>query len=105
MSKIDLEDLLKGRLSVWCQNTTEVLFLCELLRSRGVDVRRTDKLDKASIRVDPSRNSPHTEYSRFGPSWQARNGFVQRWIYFADFMASCGLSDPQISITTLEGLV
>lgn len=104
VSEIDLEDLLNGRLSVWCDTHMEVLSFCEFLRSHGVEVMDL-MASQISIRVDISSGKLRGAHSLLGPSWQARVGFVERWMYFADFMASCGLSEPQISITTLDDFV
>ena len=105
MSEIDLEDLLNGKLSVWCQNTSEVLHLRDLLSKYGVDVSKIHGFRALSIRVEPRNRTPSAEYTGTGPEWHVRNGFVQRWMSFAEFWAACGLADPQISITTLEGLL
>ena len=105
MSEIDLEDLLHGKLSVWCQNASEVLRLRDLLSKYEVDVSKIVRSHKLSIRVEPRNRTPSAEYTGAGPEWHVQNHFVERWMPFADFWASCGLADPQISITTLEGLV
>lgn len=105
MSEIDLEDLLHGKLSVWCQNASEVSSLRKLLTKYGVDTWKLCGISNASIRVEPHNRTPSAEYTGAGPEWHVQNYFVERWMYFAEFMASCGLSDPQIGITTLEGLV
>lgn len=105
MSEIDLQDLLHGKLSVWCQNASEVLRLRDFLSQYGVDVSKIHGFHELSIRVEPRNRTPSAEYTGTGPEWHVRHHFVERWMYFADFMASCGLSEPQISITTLDDLV
>lgn len=105
MSKIDLEDLLNGMLSVWCANPSEISELRNFLSAHGINVNNLDGLRNASIRIDPFKRVPSAEYVRSYPEWHVHHGFVPRWMYFAEFWASCGLADPQISITTLEGLV
>ena len=101
----DLEDFLSGRLSIDCKNNAEVSGICDLMQEHGIDVCSLRTIGRGGLRVDVSRKKPQGAYSGINAEWHVRNGFVQRWMSFADFWASCGLSDPQISITTLEGLV
>ena len=96
---------MNGRLSVWCANPSEISELRNFLSAHGINTNKLDGLHNASIRIDLFKRVPSAEYARPYPEWHVRNGLVQRWMPFADFWASCGLADPQISITTLEGLV
>lgn len=101
----DLEDFLSGRLSIYCKNNAEVSGICDLMQEHGIDVGSLRAVGRGSFRVDASCKKPRGAYSGINAEWHVRNGFVQRWMYFVNFWASCGLSDPQISIPTLEGLV
>lgn len=105
MSEIDLEDFLNGKLSVWCDNPSEISELRNCLSAHGINVNKIYNLHHASIRIDPFKRVPSAEYAMLNPEWHVRNHFVERWMYFADFMASCGLSEPQINITTLDDFV
>lgn len=88
-----------------CANPSEISELRNFLSAHGVNANKLDGLHNASIRIIQFKRVPSAEYARSCPEWHVRNHFVTRWMYFADFLAACGLSDPQISITTLEGLV
>ena len=77
----------------------------DLLSKYGVDVSKIHECHRLSIRVEPHNRTPSAEYTMSGPAWHVHARLVERWMYFADFMASCGLSEPQISITTLDDFV
>ena len=100
----DLEDFLSGELSVDCKNKAEVSGICDLMQEYGIDVGSLRAISRGGFRVDVGCKL-RGAYSSTDAEWHVRNGITQRWMPYADFAASCGLADQQISIITLDDFV
>lgn len=96
----DLEDFLSGKLSIDCRKEAEVSAICDLMQEHGIDEGSLRSIKKGGFRVDVGRKL-HGAYSNMNAEWYVRHGFTQRWMPYAEFMASIKLP----STITLDDLV